>query len=413
MKRDEYIRRRHISAFVNWLANRLDTPESFTHSYRMRKTGTYWRCDCLYSAFQRYEWQFSTYDPCSRQSLSGKTFAESADALTLIGLRLKEAIVQDDCDLALSCCKAVLKWGGIRSGHYLEGLGDNLVSTLRRSTTALADPGLDLSRLPLVDMNAGWTKIYSLLLDDFIMYDSRVAAALCMLVGLFAQDIGLLSLPGELRFCQLAHRATVDRSPPYLREQFPMARYGNDQHLRSNIMANWILTEALRVRPSRFTLLRPSNRSLWALQSALFMIGYETLPNKTLAPNRPKAKLSSGEGKTNLSPLSGRGEPIQVTYQDGIRQIRWGSVQFHLPDVLVNEILHDFFRDPTAWYPLGTSMTNPPTSGLGAFVRSRVRSLTSRHATAIAAVMVHEGLLEWRGAKPIELRKKAVRGAAG
>jgi hypothetical protein len=125
-------------------------------------------------------------------------------------------------------------------------------------------------------MNSGWTKIYSLLVEDFAMYDSRVSAALCMLVGLFAQKGGLSSLPNELRFCQLPHRATVDRTPPYFRDQFPKGWCGGRRHLCSNIMANWILSATVRARPSRFSSLQASGRDMWALQSALFMIGYQT-----------------------------------------------------------------------------------------------------------------------------------------
>jgi len=31
-------------------------------------------------------------------------------------------------------------------------------------------------------MNAAFTKVYSLIMDDFLIYDSRVAAALCMII---------------------------------------------------------------------------------------------------------------------------------------------------------------------------------------------------------------------------------------
>ena len=276
MRRHEYLARPQVSAFISWLAARLDTPDSFVHSFHMRKADSLWKCDSLFSAFQRYEWKFSVLNPVSGRLLSGKSFAETADALTLIGQNIRDAIFRGDHDLALGGCRAVLNWGGIRRGQYLDRLGGELIPALRERVRNLADPEMDVDCLPSIAMNSGWTKIYSLLVEDFAMYDSRVSAALCMLVGLFAHEGGLSSLPNELRFCQLPHRATVNRTPPYFRDQFPKGWYGGRRHLCSNIKANWILAATVRSRPSRFSSLQSSGRDLWALQSALFMIGYQT-----------------------------------------------------------------------------------------------------------------------------------------
>ena len=278
MMRHEYLQTPQVSDFISWLAARLDTPGSFMHSFYMRKTGVRWECDSLFSAFQCYEWKFSLMDPVSGRLLSGENFSETTEALTLIGKQIRDAISLGDHDSALAGCKAVLKWGGLRKVQYVDRLGGDLILKLRENTRMLADPHLDLCGLPSIDMNSGWTKIYSLLLEDFAMYDSRVSAALCMLVGLFATEYGLSSLPGELRFCQLPHQASVDRTPPYFRDQFPKGWYGGPRHLHSNIMANWILSATVRARPSRFSSLQASGRDLWALQSALFMIGYQTSP---------------------------------------------------------------------------------------------------------------------------------------
>ncbi len=276
MQRDDYLSRHHVGGFVSWIADRLDVPGSLVHSYTMRKTRVQWCCDYLLSAFRAYEWRFGVRDPYSGQWLSGTTFTQSAEALVSIGQHLKDAIAADDHDRALKGCQAVLQWGGIRRGQYITRLGRSLVPVLRRSAEDLSDPGLDLSMLPEIPMNSGWTKIYSLLVDGFSMYDSRVAAALCMMVGMYSIDRDLRAIPTELRLCRLEHMATVDRSPPYLPDQFPIARYASSDHLRSNIMTNWILGESIRLRPSQFSAMEPSGRGLWALQSALFMIGYET-----------------------------------------------------------------------------------------------------------------------------------------
>ncbi|HDR13905.1 MAG TPA: hypothetical protein ENN79_00175 [Desulfobacteraceae bacterium] len=162
MIRHEYLQSPQVSAFISWLAARLDTPGSFIHSFYMRRTGARWECDSLFSAFQSYEWKFSVKDPVSGRLLSGKNFSETAEALTLIGKQIRDAISLGDHDAALAGCQAVLKWGGIHKGKYLEKSGAKLISTLVTRTEQLSDPVLDLSRLPSIEMNSGWSKIYSL-----------------------------------------------------------------------------------------------------------------------------------------------------------------------------------------------------------------------------------------------------------
>jgi len=68
--------------------------------------------------------------------------------------------------------------------------------------------------------------------------------------------------------------------------------------------------------------------------------------------------------------------------------------------------MHDnYFKDLAAWYPLGASMTAPANGGLGEYIQKNLSRLTPRYASAIAAIMVEQNLIECRGKKPIELRK--------
>lgn len=50
-------------------------------------------------------------------------------------------------------------------------------------------------------------------------------------------------------------------------------------------------------------------------------------------------------------------------------------------------------------------MTAPINGGLGEYIQKNFSRLTPRHASAIAAIMVQENLIECRGKKPLELRK--------
>ncbi|MCF8001713.1 MAG: hypothetical protein K9K76_07660 [Halanaerobiales bacterium] len=104
--------------------------------------------------------------------------------------------------------------------------------------------------------------------------------------------------------------------------------------------------------------------------------------------------------------LSGRGKNITYVYKDcsDKLEITWGDSKFTLSISQIDSILNQFFVDDE-WYPLGSSMTNPMEDGLGNFIANNFDNLTSRHASAIAAILVNENLIANEGAKPIKLKK--------
>jgi len=136
---------------------------------------------------------------------------------------------------------------------------------------------------------------------------------------------------------------------------------------------------------------------------------YQPTRTAITPPSTKKISLSertdSGQGY-QIKPLSGTGETITVHPESGVRLVKWGNLKFRLPDAVIQKILEQFFIRPDQWYLLGASMTAPDPEGLGSFIRKNFSSFTPRHASAIAAIMVHENLLEYRGMKPIFLKKR-------
>jgi len=128
-------------------------------------------------------------------------------------------------------------------------------------------------------------------------------------------------------------------------------------------------------------------------------------PHETEVSERKTVRQPMRLAKQATHPLSGRGKPIYWQNHSGGRRVRWGIIRFNLSDGLTSDILNDYFRDRRTWYPLGASMTNPIRGGLGEYVQKNCASLTPRHASAIAAILVQDNLIESRGNKPIELRK--------
>ena len=113
-----------------------------------------------------------------------------------------------------------------------------------------------------------------------------------------------------------------------------------------------------------------------------------------------------GISKRLSAPLSGFGKPISWMKCPNGRRINWGKTKFELSDKYVDDILNSYFKDSDAWYPLGASMDNPIVGGFGEYIQKNIPSLTPRHASAIAAIMVDDNLIDHKGKKPIMLRKK-------
>lgn len=130
--------------------------------------------------------------------------------------------------------------------------------------------------------NAGMTKVYSLICESFIIYDSRVAAAMGWLVMKYCCDRKLTSLPDGLRFPWAPAKEAQNTVAPKNRDpslecdfKFPRLRRGH-HHALWNMRASWVLSEALAhpsARASRFH--EGFGNPLRKLEMGLFMIGYD------------------------------------------------------------------------------------------------------------------------------------------
>lgn len=104
-----------------------------------------------------------------------------------------------------------------------------------------------------------------------------------------------------------------------------------------------------------------------------------------------------------IATLSGRGGPVQYRLVQGGYKIQWKTISYTLHQEIIQQILDSFFLTED-WYPLGADQKIPMRGGLGEFLHTAF-SVSSRYASAIAAVLVDLGYLEFRGKKPVYLRK--------
>ena len=91
-------------------------------------------------------------------------------------------------------------------------------------------------------MNAGWTKVYALMLDGFPIYDGRVGAAMGYLVQRYCVSARLCQVPTRLRFRWGAARGRHNRNPSTRSLWFPGLTATNPRTwAECNLWAAWIL----------------------------------------------------------------------------------------------------------------------------------------------------------------------------
>ncbi len=202
----------------------------------------------------------------------------------MLSKELSKGLKQKDARRVRDAAIAVVEWGGVKRGNaeYLRGLRNSELLEKLRTTAKRLDPDTaDLSDLANIDrMNAGFSKIYSLIIPNHRspMYDSRVACALTSLVRLYCEQTeGCEEVPECLAFGILPHRSRsgsekTDRAPSSDKFTFKDV-HSNLRYAQSNVMAAWILGELAQNKP-----FKKEPHPTHALQSAMFMIGYQELP---------------------------------------------------------------------------------------------------------------------------------------
>lgn len=266
-----YLADRNVSRFIQWLDSRLDNPGSFRHNYYNKKDRCNWYCNCVFQAYELYRWRNWGFP---------KTFSY----LTGLAKLFRESIHENNTKLARECAFRVLDWGGVQRGNRerIMGMGEKICNYFKDVKNRLDLTTVCLSKNDAVHISSGFTKIYFLLIDNFIMYDGRVGAALGLLVREFCREKGLNQVPRAIEFSFGSGRGASGeenrRDPSRGQYWFPEFSSNRHRHLQDNIKASWLLKSVADTTRSRFGALTqdpPLNKRLTALQSALFMIGYD------------------------------------------------------------------------------------------------------------------------------------------
>lgn len=287
VSKEEYLENPNVRSFISWLERSLDLPNGFRHQYRLARAKQDWHCDCLYDAYDNYWWRYKITCPIQGKIVQGTSIQDSLKYMNLLAENLRNSVEQGNADLLRKSSLAMLDWGGVlpRNRQLLEDMGEEICDYFR-----WAKEDLDLANTYLGDhegiiINSGFTKLYSLLIDDFIMYDGRVGAALGLLGRLYAEEKHLNKIPDMIKFSygngkvSPGRQQDGNRRDPSSDKHKLLSFNGNHhRHINDNIKASWLLKELADKTTSRFSHLpqkQPLNERLTAIQSALFMVGYD------------------------------------------------------------------------------------------------------------------------------------------
>jgi hypothetical protein len=280
MTKDEFLNRKEIIGFINFIKIRIDVDDDFKHSYILNKPkNTIWRCNSIYNAYENYNWPFQCLIPSSGKVIKGITYNESEKVLLQLQKDLKKSLKTGNDAEFKNNCLAVLQWGGVLPKNKQRILTtpmilDHFNTNIQIFNNPILDTTDDFSS---IHMNSGYTKIYSLLIDNFIIYDGRVGAAIGLLVCEFLEQEKLDNIPKTLDFAfgnpklATSNKKDISKRNPST-DQFTFKALSNNskRHIENNIRANWLLEKV--AKESKFNLL---NNPLRSLEAALFMIGYD------------------------------------------------------------------------------------------------------------------------------------------
>lgn len=283
MKAKDYLNIKVVKEFVGYLATILSGECEVDSGYFDRFKRVHVKFGVLQDAFDSYYWP-----------KPGESYKNNAAALSLLQDRVRR--VFNDGSAAggeiNECIGGVLLWGagGKKTQIYTANMSWlEMQNSFGRGTNEILKSACDAFGESFdesmfgndgIRSNAGFTKIYALLLDDFVIYDSRVAAALGSLVVRFCRDKKLDYIPESLLFNWMPATGADNRNPSTESLVFMPVRNIASRHAYSNWRANIVIKNAIskammtgRGVDWMTNDVQSGDTALRRVEAALFMLG--------------------------------------------------------------------------------------------------------------------------------------------
>jgi hypothetical protein len=416
MNREEYLQIPIVESFIKWSSSYL-SQWAKRHQVKQSPRSSAFLFDIqgIEAAHQKYYWRANWTHPDSGKCIESDNAKSTALSLLSLANGLAESI--DDPTRHAQWCCAVLNWGGVpKSGRLYTEDGQKAVAHHLRCHS---DPGILIPENANDEvcrahrpMSSGITKVHALLSISsiapkdsigLIIYDTRVAAAFNDLVARFCVDKRLAAVPLHLLFSCGSARGSQRRQPNRLSNQrYPtLSTQSPGNWIRDTLRVSWLLDAMLR-HPNAaqvFSGLPPRERFLRA-QMGLFMIGYDLNDSADVQQgqwiddneNTEQSDDDLTDEPRRLKTLGLGNQAREFSYYgsvvEGVAVNMGQGSQAKFPSDLFNNLLTHFAGQEVRG---GFSMTEPPLGGVGEWVQTNYPSLTPRHASFIASVLVNEG----------------------
>lgn len=288
MLRTEYYKTAVIQDFLTFLVKACKD-NGFIHmwtSFDTKSTGIkkgqIWRCHSILDAADKYYWPASA----GKDKAKVYSLAETSLLLDDLSAQLQRAIQVSDTELTKEICNSILYWGGVSRypnvAKDFRQVNFPIVDYLNAVLSALASDELDSENLRLANghtfkIDSGLTKIYALLYNRFVIFDSRVGCALALLARQFWSTSGndITTLPKSLRYLWSGDQT---RRNPNLGEKtiFPkFAKNKSVMRIQQNIEVSWLIWAlAERLLDEQLVSGISTEQVSRQIEAGLFMIGY-------------------------------------------------------------------------------------------------------------------------------------------
>lgn len=418
MNRKTYLVDPDVHKFCNWFADMLIV--RLPVLTQVGPGGVALTFHGLSDALKQYDWRFTVTVPGASTPVRGHKYIDNVGVLktlaTGLGGALGSKIDSDVRDWSI----AVMRWGGVAPKNaawltaHMHGLHSHV--TAHRAILAGDDDDLVILKTAVTRFNAGMSKVYSLILDQFIIYDSRVAGALASFV---CEWCGTANIPRPLAFgCMPAKEgpsATRHKRRNPSTKFFPWIYNQPHVHAHWNLRATWVLAESLRLAKvkMRRNAFATSANPLRALEAALFMWGYD-LPACAHSPATDKPTCAAVEKTLAPWPTSAvwrtdetrGGKRKQFRWRIDFTADRWiikkadaTVVQFSMSDIfrVIQQLYDEFGYD---WVPLSNNVeklkAGAETRGLGTVLYDGgVDVAHAQAASQLGVILERLQLLVW------------------
>jgi hypothetical protein len=415
MKKQSYLNDKNVIGLTEFLHNCLLI---FPHSYINRRSHKIWSCNNLIEAVENYKWHFSYKNPTDTKITKGSKLIENEKSLKSLSDGIKSAYKSKNNQELLNYSIAICKWGGVLGSEKygnqktLIANSANLFDLYSKTQKVITNDELkDKDLRNIFNMNSGFTKIYSLLFDNLIIYDSRVGAALCWLVKIYCAINNISEVPQSLNFTWAPSKEGENAANPknrnpgkYLNRDFLCFAGIPDAQSRSMILSSWLIEKFVKNNnkiPGNTT-----NEKMRSFEAALFMIGYD-IPKKDDVDLNFQYCTKGGENQKKYFNVNTTKSGIKISNNEGrIISYSFGEIKNILDSLYIK-----FNKN---WFPLSNNVEKiynlTAEDGLGKTIFEITKNnIKAQGSSYLGAYLEELGILIFSKAKS-KISKKSVIG---